>query len=78
MVYIYDACDHNEFKRFINFSDCLVQCHCTLKKDIEFLCSFISSILSFDTKVKKRDLVFFKYLDVVFGVDCVVNCGQST
>ena len=46
-----------------------------MKRDIEVLCTFISSILTFDKKLKKKHLVFYEYIDTIFGVDFIASRG---
>lgn len=75
-VYIYESCDEKEYYDFINSMDGLVQCHSTMKRDIEVLCTFISSILNFDKKMKKKNLVFYKYIDIIFGFDSIASRGD--
>ncbi len=77
-IYLFDSCDESKYDRFIKSNDGVVQWHCTMKKDLEMLCTFISSIWSCRTNLKKRDLVFYQYIDAVFGKDFVKNRGKST
>jgi hypothetical protein len=49
-----------------------------MKRDIEVLCMFISSILTFDKKMKKKYLVFYQYIDIIFGVDFIASRGVFT